>query len=536
MKKQDFLNAVRLGLVHKPHDSLKKLIMEFARLIPRDGYEEALELLDKNSMVIVKSTSVDLPNTVKQLCESVENGEYEFVWEYEHGYYDGYYSDDDVLTDKDGLGEEIQGLLEVVVDYVKEKRYSEALFAFDELFSLAIPVEDYDEDIDIHTLFSNNLINLEISEVLHYYAYTALMALRGGERVRKLYDVAAMSRYSIKIQEVVGVGADDIPDRKEFAGQWIDFLSAQNLDRREHILIDAVLFGGGIRALHDFTMERGAKYQSAYVRLSEMYIAEKEYSQAVSVVLDGFSRLDGINDIRTKISDLLLNIGTATNDRDLIGKAVWEGFVSSADLPHFINICNLSDENTKDDAIAYLATVQGKCDDRNYIRFLYGDYASVYFDCVSDKKFLGWSTSEKGRMIPLFVALLAGVAGEKVLSPCMKKLIESNFPRTSIKEDFFQVLTKNYKHLPEAEWKKYLDWCIKEAAGRVDAIVGDQHRGSYYKASVLVVSLAEVMRSAGDKAGAEKFIIGYKEKYPRHSSFRACLKQDIGLAKFGKLF
>ena len=203
------------------------------------------------------------------------------------------------------------------------------------------------------------------------------------------------------------------------------------------------------------------------------------------------------------------------------------------DLRHFINIYDLKDENVKDAAMDYLGKLQSQSDDRNYIRFLYGAYESVYAACASDKTFLGWSSSEKGRMIPLFIALLSG---KKTLSPCLKDLIGSSFPHANIKEAFFQALTDSFKRLPDAERKKYFEWCLKETDGRVEAIVGGQHRGSYYKASALVVSLAEAMRSAGDKAGAEKFIVSYKEKYPRHSSFRACLNQDIGLAKFGQLF
>ena len=393
-------------------------------------------------------------------------------------------------------------------------------------------MEDYD-DIDINTMFSHDLINLEISEILLYYAYTAVMTLRGDERIQKLYDIAGISNYNIKLQEIIRIGTDDIPKRKEFEKQWTVFLLTKDLCHREHILLDAVLFGGGIKALHNFTIEHGTKYQTAYIRLVEMYIAEKEYPQAVFIILDGFSKLKGINNTRTKIADLLMNIGNITEDQSLIDKAVWEGFNSSVDLRHFINICNLRDKNIKDMAIDYLDKHQGKSNDSNYIRFLYGDYESVYTDCASDKKFLGWSMSEKGRMIPLFIALLAN--GE-TLSPCTKKLIESNFPHSNIKEAFFQVLIENYKRLSDTEWKNYFNWCLKEADGRVEAIVRGQHRNSYYKASALIVSLAEVMRSSGDEMGSKNFIVSYKEKYPRHSSFRACLNQDIGLEKFGKLF
>lgn len=532
MRKLDFLNSVRLGINNQSTDALKKIIIEFAQLLPRDNFEEALSSLEKSAMVIDKNASIDLSTAVNQLCESVENGDYSLTWDYEDGYYDGHYTDDETLKDNDGLGEEIQALLENAMIYMKEKRYIEAFSAFDKLFSLAIYVEDYD-DLDLNTLFSQDLISLDISEVLRHYAYSAVMTLQSGERVQKLFDIASLSHYSIKMTEIEQTGTHEIPQRDEFNKQWVKFLMTQNLYHYEHILIDAVLFSGGIQYLHDFTIEHGVQYQSAYICLTEMYIAKKEYSQAVSVILDGFSKLEGISHVRTQLADLLLDIGNVTNDKSLIPKAAWEGFCSSVDLRHFISICNLMDEDMKDLAIEYLEKTQNKSDDKNYIRFLYGDYESVYIACASDNKFLGWSGSEKGKMIPLFIALLARA---DTLSPCMKKQIESSFPHSNVKEEFFKVLAESFKTIPDAERDKYMNWCLKETVGRVEAIVGGQHRGSYYKASSLIVSLAEVMRSDGDKIGAVKFIMSYKEKYPRHSSFRSCLQQDIGLAKFGKLF
>jgi hypothetical protein len=87
----------------------------------------------------------------------------------------------------------------------------------------------------------------------------------------------------------------------------------------------------------------------------------------------------------------------------------------------------------------------------------------------------------------------------------------------------------------DSEREKYTEWCFEEANGRVDSIVKGQHRKSYHKASTIIVSLAELMRSNGDKANAEKFIMMYKNRYPRHSSFITCLREDAELAKFSKL-
>jgi hypothetical protein len=148
-----------------------------------------------------------------------------------------------------------------------------------------------------------------------------------------------------------------------------------------------------------------------------------------------------------------------------------------------------------------------------------------------DKSPLGWSSSEKGKIIPLFIALLTG---SKPLEPCAKKMIADSYEKQF--DSFVQVLTESLKSLSDADYQDYYAWCLNETSGRVDAIVKNQHRGSYYKASALVVSIAEIIRSKGDNSAATAFINGYKEKYPRHTALHRCLRDDIQLTKFGKLF
>jgi tetratricopeptide (TPR) repeat protein len=428
MKKQDFMSVVRRGIENKSLDELRRLCLEFARLVPLDRIEEAMMSFKRRDAVAQQSTPLDLTVAVDELFKRISNGDYRLEWDYDGGYYDGYhgeyYEDEETIADIDGLGADIQALLETAMDYVKEKRYSEALSAFDKLFSLAIPVEEYD-DIDIDTLFVDDLITLDIDVVLQHHAYAVVMALRGCERVEKLYDVVEFSYntyHELDIQEMARIGEDDIPDHGEFEERWIEFLLAKDSPKANAgIVIDAVLFKGGIDALHSFTLEHGAKYHDSYVRLSEMYIAAQEYPKAVSVIQDGFSKMAGVNRTRTHIANLLLEIGFATDDQCLIEKAVWEGFRSALALPHFINVCNLGTEDMKTAAKEYLEEHIKEAVDCNYIRFLCGDYESVYDACVTDKTQLGWSVSEKGRMIPLFITLLAN---KKTLSPCTKKLIE----------------------------------------------------------------------------------------------------------------
>ena len=536
MKKSDFLYEVRRRIENKSLDAVKKSLLDFARYISRDEYEDMLLLLDRNDDISPAENGIDLLTGIRQLCEKAENGEYEFSWEYEEYYgYGGYWDSDgeEILNDCNGLAQEIDPLLRMSVFYVREKRYAQALEALDQLFSIEIDMDEGFDCIDIMTLFNNDLIKVEESNVLRHYAYAALMVLRDSARVEKLFEIACLSSFTTKMQDITRVGTDEIPEREEFAEQWVKFLIKQKLRYQQvDILIDAVKYSGGTKALNAFVKEYGEKYPTAYIELITEYIAEKQYGDAVAAASEGLTKLNVISETRTAIADLLLEAGNLTKDEQIIRTAVWEGFRSSLDLSHFISLRRLNDENLVSLAIEYMDENYKKDSSAVYycIHFLNGDYDLVWDACKKDKKFLGWSTSEKGKLLPLFAALLT--EGQTVM-PCTKKLIENTYLYGNVFEDFIQILTSSLKKLSESDYQKYYDWCVKEAAGRVDAIVKGQFRGSYHKASMLVVSMAEVIRSKGGDSDAIKFIKSYKEKYPRHSSFHSCLLEDISLGNFG---
>ena len=532
MQKSAFLYEVRQRIANKSPEALKKSILELARGIPRSEYEEMLALLGKDEEPVLRKNGTDLLTSVRQLCESVENGGYDLSWEFDDGYgYDGYW-DDETLIDRDGLGEQMEALFKDSITYVEDKRYSEALLAFDELFAVEVPLDDYD-DIDIMTLFGNDVINLEALDVLHYYAYAAMMVLRDNERVQKLFDITSLASYKIKLQDIAQIGDDEIPEREKFAKQWIKFLKEHLHPHYEGLLIDAVIYSGGTAALREFAKEHGVQYQTAYIELITIYMTEKQYEDAITVALEGLAKLDIINNRRASVANLLLEAGKIKNDEKLIKTAIWEGFRSSLNLRHFINLLRLNDGGMVNETIQYLDdNYKNNNGDYNYIHFLNGDYDLVWDDCKKDKKFLGWSSSEKGKILPLFVALLSG--GQALLH-CTKNMIKNSFTNESIFEDFIQILAESLKSLSDEDYQKYYDWCVQETAGRVDGIVSGQHRGSYFKASALVVSIAEVIRARDGGFAAAAFIKSYKEKYPRHTAFHGCLREDIALGKFGKI-
>jgi hypothetical protein len=202
MNKSDFIRELRQRIENKPAGALKKLFIDVARFIPRNAHADVLLLFERDNETTTHSEDTDLLSAVKQLIDGVESGEYELSWEIDGGeYYGGYWSDDEMLEDHDGFGPKVNDLLEASVQCVKQKQYAKALRAFDDLFSIVIPGGDYD-DMDIMTLFDNDLLSLNETEVLLYYAYAAIMVLLNQARVEKLFEIVTYASYKMKLEAI----------------------------------------------------------------------------------------------------------------------------------------------------------------------------------------------------------------------------------------------------------------------------------------------------------------------------------------------
>ncbi len=68
--------------------------------------------------------------------------------------------------------------------------------------------------------------------------------------------------------------------------------------------------------------------------------------------------------------------------------------------------------------------------------------------------------------------------------------------------------------------QQWLDAARSVADRRVDAVVGNKHRGAYQRVAVLAVAYAEALALAEDQAAGAAFITATRSRYPRHVAFR----------------
>lgn len=82
--------------------------------------------------------------------------------------------------------------------------------------------------------------------------------------------------------------------------------------------------------------------------------------------------------------------------------------------------------------------------------------------------------------------------------------------------------------------ERFLAWCLKVMHERVNAIVGNQHRGSYDKAAVLTAACAETLRLRGGPAAAGALVNEVRDRFPRHRAFLAELKKAFPRGRPGQ--
>ena len=74
---------------------------------------------------------------------------------------------------------------------------------------------------------------------------------------------------------------------------------------------------------------------------------------------------------------------------------------------------------------------------------------------------------------------------------------------------------------------EFLAWCLDVVQRRIDAIVSNQHRGSYDRAALLLASCTEVLRLLGKAQEARALLDDIRQQFPRHRAFQTELQAAV---------
>lgn len=275
---------------------------------------------------------------------------------------------------------------------------------------------------------------------------------------------------------------------------------------------------------------------------------------------EGLANVPKDRTVRAEIAEGMVRAGERLHDTEVQLLGWHEAFYSSPSLSYLLSLISVAEQKgcCKEEIeaaitrIALLLESEKKFKVRSFAAdgelreskasvsllneayLLAGRYDDA-FNLCNNKEALGWSDGQnpKGLVIPFFLVLLAreeNLCMAQNLEQLWKEAINniSGYGKQDVAERFHQAMDRVFRsvHLSEDEENKYMRWCIEQTGRRVDAIVGEKHRQSYYKAANLLVALAETLANRNMKPKDTDLIDKYRQKYNRHSAFR----QELNMA------
>ncbi len=354
--------------------------------------------------------------------------------------------------------------------------------------------------------------------------------------------------FSINLKDIIDGLEIPLPDFERFLEDWIEFLKRQSGTHVSDLLREAVFIKGGIPAISEFARENPDKHPKAYIDWINALEQGNDTDSILKVAREGLSKIPRDHIVRAEVGEVISKIGETLNDNDLKLEGYKESFYSNPSVDYVIDLyitainCDCFEE-IRDEVEQRINELKGKEDQRKYgdtqyeysshlskevlinSMLLGGRYEKVFEMCEGEES-LGWSSSYHPKPILsnfLMIVLSKKRTYTKVLNKEWEYAI-SNIDYSANKEyvqkyqRIIDVIKEDIQ-MTEKQEEFYLNWCKDEIGSRVDEIVSNQYRGSYFKAAGLIVAMAETLMNRGKRHKAMEFFQKYRDKYPRHRSF-----------------
>lgn len=578
---KEFMTALKARIDQYTHEELKDIILaQGMALAPRERalFLEGFALPEKKRGKKRKQEKDGDDREDFLLKEIASFGRRVEKYEFTNGWgWDDRYGDERAWGD-DSWAIEIDDLFSRILDIYAEGNYPLARRAFESLLAV------YEEGLE-EGKFSgydhDEMIETDMDEAKLKYFRCVYLTETPAERPQAVWN--AISRYSsdardLNIHGLINVDMEELPQLEDFGQRWLELLRKQTVSLLSvGLLKEAVSLFQGVAGLERLATEDGLKYPSAFIAWLEALKKERKYKDMIRAASLGLERLPAHLQIRAKIADFLREAAVRLKKEDLIDRSLMEALRADPCLERLLDALDNSRNREKrkavlDETLALVEILRKKeggsrtweidrlpdfweSDVRGnlglYCHLLKGDYENAAA-LLEKSKPLGWSSGEDpgGLGVPFF--LLAEWNQGKKLTANLSALWNGatdpgptfsfgNFVDDEWNGDedrpgdrrpakpssrFRKYLEAVLKEMPPqaAAKEKYFSLAEKTALKRIDAIVGNKRRKSYWKAAELLLAVAEVYWSNDRPDEGRALIARINDKYKRHSAFRGELR------------
>jgi hypothetical protein len=392
-------------------------------------------------------------------------------------------------------------------------------------------------------------------------------------RPKKLFHIISELEYStaghIDMEGIINVSLDELPDLDRFGKDWVAFLKKQKASAvASRLLREGVRLFEGSRGLEILAREKGDQFPGSYVEWLTSLKRERAYVKMIEAAQLGLKNLPSHLEIRATIADYLLEAARERNRRDLGREALKQALYASPSLARLLNPLDVAkgpaervnlirearsrfheiERRRRPRSASYDFTRSADLAESHVPEYLeiccfllMGDYEEVASLMVKAKP-LGWTFGQTHSALAVPFFLHARWNPKRSLAANMNELWKEATESRMLVDGFscawdgrsagelgirFRTHLDNTLHEKspdEKDLQRYFLQAERAATRRVDAIVGEKHRGSYWKAAQLLLAVAETWWSNDRREKGEALIQSFRTKYNRHSAFQRELK------------
>jgi hypothetical protein len=370
------------------------------------------------------------------------------------------------------------------------------------------------------------------------------------------------------LDDLIQISPQPLPDQEQFFLDWIAFLHTQSGNDADAWLRETVRLSQGTAGLETLARTEGMQRPRAYLDLCAALQAEGNHHAALAAAQEALRVLPEPLPIRAAVADYLCAVALHLHDTEALRVGRWESFVAKPTLARLLDVWEVTPtglERTRrmhqaaqhmQHALAHPPSqvMQVREDgiespvwpDKSVLAHAYllaGDWGAAH-QLAAPEQVLGWSSSHnpQGLVVSCFLIQMSGLLPGKLplnLTHLWHWELQNStgfvaWHSTDTGEaSLLTRLQRAYMEslpaasLPSDQEAGILVWCLEVAQRRIDAIVSNQHRGSYDKAALLLAACAELLRLRGQAQEAAALLDEVRQRFPRHRTFQTELQAAV---------
>jgi tetratricopeptide (TPR) repeat protein len=488
--------------------------------------------------------------------------------DWEEQYEGGEYDEEDSLGPYTVFVEPLTVLFDQIEATFDYGNLTLARAAYKKLFGVFDLEDDYGRGVRAEDLESMDLEEVR-SRYLRAVYETEPLTRRPHVLLEQMQQAQSWSyRPRPRLEDVIQISPKPLPDQDRFFPDWITFLRKQTSRDADTWLREAIRLSQGTLGLEELARAEGKQRPRAYLDWFAALNGEGKHQEILTASQEALQTLPDQLPIRAAVADCLCAAATRLNEAEALRAGRWEAFVAKPTLVRLLDLWDAA--STREARTGQMQQAAQRVKDylahapRRFMeawedgleRPAWSDKSVLVHACLlaedwngahqlaAEEQVLGWSGSgnTQGLVVSCFLVGMAGkLPGE--LPPNLIQLWQWGLQNSigfafvggidQTTASLVPRLERIYSEclptvlLSRDKKEEFLFWCLEVAKLRVNAIVSNQHRGSYDKAAVLIAGCAEMLRLWGRDQEAEAMLEDVSRGFPRHRAFQAELKRAV---------